>query len=73
MLRPLLIFAVPAIGYGLLWLYAATRASDPTTQQLFRRLHILYWPGRPTRLTAWTAAIFYLVVGVLLAALSISR
>ncbi len=73
MLRPLLIFAVPAIGYGLLWLYAATRRSDATTQKLFRRLHILYWPGSPTRFSAWSAAIFYLVGGVLLAVLSIRR
>lgn len=73
MLRPLLIPAIPAIGYGFLWLYAATRPSDATTQTLFRRLHILYWPRNPTRFTAWTAAIFYLGGGVLLAVLGISR
>ena len=73
MLRPLLIIAVPAIGYGSLWLYAATRPTDTTTQQLFRRLHILYWPGSRTRFTAWIAAILYLVGGLLLAAASISR
>ena len=73
MLRPLLIFAVPAIAYGLLWLYAATRSSDTTTHLLFQKLHIFYWPGSPTRFTAWTAALCYLLGGVLLAVVSLSR
>jgi hypothetical protein len=73
MFRPLLIFAVPAIAYGLLWLYAATSSTDVTTHRLFHKLHILYWPGNPTRVTAWTAALFYLLIGSLLAILSLLR